>query len=157
MMAKRRPLLESNPSLVLGIITLLVFGFVGGAAMLALAPLVDSSEAPVEEAAGGGGATTPGGPVNVTVVARNLSFDKRTINASPGADMTVVLDNQDSGVLHNIAFYTNRSAATKIYVGELTAGPGKLTEKFKAPATAGNYFFRCDAHPDQMTGSFVVK
>ena len=51
----------------------------------------------------------------------------------------------------------NRSASTKIYVGELTAGPGKLTEKFKAPASAGNYFFRCDAHPDQMTGTFVVK
>ena len=42
-------------------------------------------------------------------------------------------------------------------VGELTAGPGKLTENFKAPSSPGNYFFRCDAHPDQMTGTFVVK
>ena len=156
MATRRQPLMNSNPSLVFGVIVLLVFAIGGGAIMFAIAPLLGSDEVAVEETADGG-ATTPGGPVNVAITARNLAFDRRTITASPGADMTVVLDNQDSGVLHNIAFYTNRSAGTKIYVGELTAGPGKLTEKFKAPASAGNYFFRCDAHPDQMTGTFVVK
>src|SRR4051812_17488761 len=128
-----KPLLESNPALVLGILTLVVFAVIGGAVMLALAPLVDSDTTSSEAVGEDGGSTTPGGPVNVTIVARNLAFDKRTIAASPGADVTVTLDNQDSGVLHNIAFYTNRSGATKISVGELTAGPGKLVEKFKAP------------------------
>ena len=156
MATRRQPLMSSNPALVFGVIVLLVFAIGGGAIMFAIAPLLSSDEAAVSETTDSG-PTTPGGPVNVTVVARNLAYDKRTIAASPGADMTVVLDNQDSGVLHNIAFYTNRSGSTKIYVGELTAGPGKLTEKFKAPASAGNYFFRCDAHPDQMTGTFVVK
>jgi plastocyanin len=154
---QRKPLSETNPALVFGLaIFLFVFG-VATAGMLVLAPLVDSDSASSEAVVEDGGSSTPGGPVNVTIVARNLAFDKRTITASPGVDVTVVLDNQDSGVLHNIAFYTNRSASTKIYVGELTAGPGKLTEKFKAPSSAGNYFFRCDAHPDQMTGTFVVK
>ena len=157
MMAKRRPLLESNPALVLGVITFLIFALGGGAVMLALAPLVDSSESAAVEEATGGGTTTPGGATNVTLVARNLSYDKRTINASPGGDVTVLFDNQDSGVLHNVSFYTNRSASTKIFVGELIAGPAKSTEKFKAPSSPGNYFFRCDAHPDQMTGAFVVK
>src|SRR3954447_20062900 len=112
---QRKPLSETNPSLVYGMaIFLFVFG-IATAGMFVLAPLVDSDDVVAEQAADGA-PTTPGGPVNVTVVARNLSFDKRTIAASPGADMTVVLDNQDSGVLHNIAFYTNRSAGTKIYV-----------------------------------------
>jgi len=154
---QKRPLSETNPALVYGLaIFIFVFG-VATAGMFVLAPLVDSDSKSSEAVAEDGGPTTPGGPVNATIVARNLAFDKRTISASPGVDMTVVLDNQDSGVLHNIAFYTNRSAATKIYVGELTAGPGKLTENFKAPSSPGNYFFRCDAHPDQMTGTFVVK
>jgi len=157
MASRSKPLLESNPALVLGVLTLVVFALVGGAIMLALAPLVDSDSKSSEAVAEDGAPTTPGGPVNVTITARNLAYDKRTIAASPGVDMTVVLDNQDSGVLHNIAFYTNRSAGTKIYIGELTAGPGKLTENFKAPSSPGNYFFRCDAHPDQMTGTFVVK
>ena len=156
MATRKQPLTSSNPALVFGVIVLLVFAIGGGAIMLAIAPLLQSDEVAVEESAEGG-PTTPGGPVNVTLVARNLAYDKRTIAASPSADMTVTLDNQDSGVLHNIAFYTNRSASTKIYIGELTAGPGKLVEKFKAPSSAGNYFFRCDAHPDQMTGTFVVK
>jgi plastocyanin len=156
MATRSKPLLESNPALVLGIITLVVFGLVGGGIMLALAPLVDS-DAASEAIADDGGPTTPGGPVNVTLVARSLAFDKRTIAASPGADVTVVLDNQDAGVLHNVAFYTNRSAGTKIFIGELFAGPARRTETFKAPSSAGNYFFRCDAHPDQMTGTFVVK
>jgi plastocyanin len=148
--------MSSNPALVFGVLVLLVFAVGGGAAMFALAPLVDSDDVVAEEAADGG-PTTPGGPVNTTLVARNLAFDKRTIAASPGADVTVKLDNQDAGVLHNLAFYTSRNAATKIYIGATVTGPGSVTDNFKAPSSAGNYFFRCDAHPDQMTGTFVVK
>src|SRR6186997_3027320 len=127
---QKKPLLQTNPALVYGMAIFLVVFVVAAAGMFAIAPLLASDDVVAEDTADGG-VTTPGGPVNVTVVARNLAFDKRTIAATPGADMTVVLDNQDSGVLHNIAFYTNRSASTKIYIGELTAGPGKLTEKFK--------------------------
>jgi plastocyanin len=157
MATRSKPLIDSNPALVLGVIVFLVFLVGGGAAMYALAPLVDSDTAATEAVADDGGSTTPGGPVNVTLVARNLAFDKRTITASPGVDVTVTLDNQDAGVLHNVSFYTNRSASTKIFVGELKAGVTQSVEKFKSPGSAGNYFFRCDAHPDQMTGTFVVK
>ena len=156
MATRRQPLMSSNPSLVFGVIVLLVFAIGGGAIMFAIAPLLGSAEVAVEETADGG-PTTPGGPVSTTLVARNLAFDKRTITASPNVDVTVTLDNQDAGVLHNVSFYTNRSAGTKIFVGELKAGVSQSVEKFKSPASAGNYFFRCDAHPDQMTGTFVVK
>ena len=154
-----KPLFERNPSLAYGSLLLVGVFIVAFIVLYALAPLVDSSEpaAQAGESTDSGQQTTPGGPVNVTVVAKNLAFDKRTITASPGADVTVTLDNQDAGVLHNIAFYTNRNASTKIAAGDLVQGPGKLVENFKAPTAAGNYFFRCDAHPDQMTGSFVVK
>src|SRR4051794_28801538 len=113
---QRKPLSETRPALVYGMAIFLFVFIVAAAGMFAIAPLLDSGGDVVAEESADSGPTTPGGPVNVTVVARNLAFDKRTIAASPGADMTVVLDNQDSGVLHNIAFYTNRSASTKISV-----------------------------------------
>jgi plastocyanin len=148
--------MNANPALFFGVLVFLFFFVAGGAAMLAIAPLVDTETAAVEEGADGG-PTSPGGATNTTLVARNLAFDKRTINASVGGDVTVRLDNQDAGVIHNVAFYTNRNASTKIYVGPTVTGPGQVTDNFKAPTSPGNYFFRCDAHPDQMTGSFVVK
>ena len=105
--------------------------------------------------AGGGGAT--GGPVNVTVVAKNIQYDIHTITASAGVQVTVTLDNQDSGVLHNIAFYTDRSASTAIQKGNIITGPATEDVVFTAPSTPGTYFFRCDVHPDTMTGQFIVQ
>src|SRR3954447_8688749 len=160
-MKQRRPLDETRPILVYGIVFfLLVFG-VATAGFYAAATVIGQPGGSSSEAAGGddsgGPPPPPGGPVSVTLVAKNLSFDKRTIVASPGGDVTVTLDNQDGGVAHNVSFYTNKGAGTKIFVGTLTTGPAKVDEKFKAPSGPGNYYFRCDAHPDQMTGTFSVK
>jgi plastocyanin len=90
-------------------------------------------------------------------VAQNLAFDQESIIANAGSDVTVTLDNRDGGVLHNVAFYTDRSASQLIAGGELFAGPATETVMFTAPASSGTYFFKCDAHPDQMNGAFVVR
>jgi len=47
--------------------------------------------------------------VAVTIIAKNILFDKRSFTAGVGSQITVTLDNQDAGVLHNIAFYTSRA------------------------------------------------
>jgi plastocyanin len=72
-------------------------------------------------------------------------------------EVTVTLDNQDAGVLHNVAFYTDRSASSAIHVGELITGVATEDVVFTAPSTPGSYFFRCDVHPDTMTGAFNVQ
>ena len=100
---------------------------------------------------------TPGGPVEVRIVAKDIKFDKRTITVPAGAFVTVIFDNRDAGVLHNVAFYKSKKATEAIYVGETFPGPEVMTSKFTAPSTAGSNFFRCDVHPDTMTGTFVVK
>ena len=61
-------------------------------------------------------------------------------------------------MLHNIAFYTNRNASTKIFVGaDLHRHRAPTTTASRRRPAPGNYFFRCDVHPDTMTGTFVVK
>jgi plastocyanin len=101
---------------------------------------------------------TPSAPGETVLQLRalNLLFDKRALTAAAAAPVNIQFDNADAGVLHNFALYNNSSAAQKIFVGDLTTGPVVTNYKFTAPA-AGSYFFRCDVHPDTMTGTFTVR
>ncbi|RPJ53968.1 MAG: hypothetical protein EHJ95_01165 [Methanobacteriota archaeon] len=93
--------------------------------------------------------------VTVNLTARNIAFDTTTIAAPRGAAVTINFDNQDS-MPHNFALYTNTSASQAIYTGEIVTGPRQIVYTFAAPEQPGTYFFRCDVHPAQMTGEFVV-
>lgn len=97
------------------------------------------------------------GTTVLSVVAQNVQFTTRSLTAAAGQPVQLTFDNKDAGVLHDVAFYTNSSATTLIYKTEITTGPVVKTFNFTAPAAPGNYFFRCDVHPDTMTGSFVVR
>ena len=147
-------MLKTGPNLKLGVPLFLIAFIVSALALYGGALLVEEDEA---AAGDGGNEVTDGGPATVTLVAQNLRFDKDTITATAGLDVTVTLDNRDAGVLHNAGFYTNRSASQKIFASELIAGPATQTFTFPAPGSAGTYFFRCDVHPDTMTGAFVVR
>jgi len=105
--------------------------------------------------------TTTGGaagqPTAITLTAQNVKFDKSTITVPAGAQVTVTFNNMDSGVPHNFAVYTDASASTAIFKGQIVNGPGTTTYTFTAPSTKGTYFFRCDVHPTTMTGQFIVQ
>jgi plastocyanin len=115
---------------------------------------------------GGGGATTAetpgpsGGPVTLTIVAKNITFNTRSLSAGAGSQVTVTLDNQDPGILHNIAFYKAKGSTAQPLVtgskGNLLTGVAKESFTFAAPGP-GTYYFQCDVHPDVMNGSFVVR
>ena len=143
-------------NLTVGVLLLIVSFGISAPALWGAAQLVKVDEVEQVNGGGGGGGAT-GGPVAVTLVAQNILFDLSAITASPGVEVTITLDNRDAGVLHNVAVYTNPSASSSIFVGELTTGPTTLDNAFTSPSTPGNYFFRCDVHPDTMTGSFVVQ
>jgi plastocyanin len=99
----------------------------------------------------------PGAPVTVNLVAKNILFNVRTITVPVDAEVTLILDNQDAGVPHNFALYTDSTTRTSLYVGPIFTGIETREDTFRGPATPGNYFFRCDVHPDTMTGTFVVQ
>jgi plastocyanin len=92
----------------------------------------------------------------VNLAAKNIAFNTSTITVPAGANVTVNFDNQDSGIPHNFAVYETSAAQNTIFKGEIVTGPKKTTYTFTAPDKPGTYFFRCDVHPTQMTGQFVV-
>lgn len=102
-------------------------------------------------------AETDGPGVTFTIAADNLAFNTSTITAPAGTNVTITFENRDDGIPHNIAVYTNASAVEEIFVGETITGPAQATYTFTAPDEPGTYFFRCDVHPQQMTGDFIVE
>jgi plastocyanin len=93
--------------------------------------------------------------VTINLTAQGMAFDRKTISVSAGADVTVIFENKDK-VPHNLAVYTDKSAAKGIFVGEVITGPKTITYRFTAPTNPGTYFFRCDVHPATMIGDFIV-
>jgi plastocyanin len=108
---------------------------------------------------GGGSAAAPSGPPAsvdpnaLTISANNLQFSTDRLEAPAGEPFQIVFDNQEAAP-HNVAIYTDQSAAQKILVEEPFSGPKVVT--YNVPALeAGEYFFRCDIHPD-MKGTLVA-
>jgi plastocyanin len=103
---------------------------------------------------GGGSAASASAPADaeVTVVAQEGAFDTGTITVPAGAPFELFFQNLD-GMPHNVAIYTDASASEPIFVGETITDAAVL---YEVPAIeAGEYFFRCDLHPD-MAGTLVA-
>lgn len=116
--------------------------------------------APAPTSAGAGGGTQakatckPGG-TSLQISAQNIKFDKDCLAAPANQAFTIAFKNGDPGVPHDVAIYTNSSATTVLFKGAVVAGP--TTTTYHVPALkAGTYYFRCDIHPTQMFGTFVV-
>jgi len=93
-----------------------------------------------------------------TLVASNLTYDKKEITAKTGGKIRIRLDNKDVGVEHNVAFYKSATETQPVSSGSVGVKfPGAAVgdTAFDVPV-AGKYFFRCDVHPTQMTGTFTV-
>lgn len=96
----------------------------------------------------------PGGG-GITVVAKGIAFDTDTIEVAPDTPTAITFDNQDASTPHNLAIYTDESATDALFKGEVVTGPATAT--YDVPGLpAGTYYFRCDIHPSNMQGAFVV-
>ena len=99
-------------------------------------------------------AETPSGEATtVTLVAKNIKFNEDKLEAKAGK-VTVVVDNQDTGVPHNVHVYKGKDAkGDSIGSTELSNGPKK--EEVTLDLPADDYFYVCDAHPN-MKGTLTV-
>ncbi|HLB39051.1 MAG TPA: cupredoxin domain-containing protein [Actinomycetota bacterium] len=116
-------------------------------------PSESAAPPPSEPPSSSSSVPPPSGAVTVTAV--NLLFDPTELSLPAGETSTITLDNQDGGIPHNIAIYTDDSYSKALYTGELF--PGAATKDYEIPALEpGTYPFRCDAHPTTMLGTLTV-
>jgi len=113
----------------------------------------DAASTPVASVASERSAGTPDADDVITVVARNLAFDTDELLA-PAGNITIELDNQDSGTPHNIHFFRGGDAQAET-AGETPIEDGRSTERLEMDLAAGEYFFQCDVHPN-MHGTLTV-
>ena len=95
--------------------------------------------------------------VTIDLIAQDIAFDRKTITVPSRAHVTLIFNNKDSGVPHNFAVYESSEAENAIFRGQIVVGLKMITYTFDAPAKPGTYLFRCDVHPIQMTGQFIVE
>jgi len=95
-----------------------------------------------------GPSPTPEPPAtNITIVAQNIAWDKTLINALAGVPLTVIVDNRDNGIPHNIHFHKGSDASgDSIAQTEIEPGPVTQTLNF-GPLEPGDYYYLCDVHP----------
>jgi hypothetical protein len=98
------------------------------------------------DSAGGG----PGGlpPGDVVLTADNIAWDKDTLEAPADTDFTIVIDNKDDGVQHNLDIKDTD------FKTELASGVVAQVLQINLPA--GEYDYVCDLHPT-MTGTLTVQ
>lgn len=101
---------------------------------------------------GGGGGEKAGAPVSIS--AQGIAFDTAELSLPAGGEALIAFDNQDQGIPHNVAIYTEQGG-DPIFQGEIITGPASTEYRFPAPQP-GTYYFQCDVHPPQMNGSVVV-
>lgn len=99
--------------------------------------------------------SSPGGGPVVEVTAQNIQFDRTSLTVPASEAFTLVFRNDDPGVPHNVAIYTDSSASSSLFTGKVFNGKAIMDYQVQA-MPAGSYFFRCDVHP-QMNGTLVAQ
>lgn len=126
-------------------------------AMAACAPADEGGNGATDGANGGnggtGGTTTvSGGTVEIT--ADDLAFNLDVIEAPAGEAFTVIFENLEA-VPHNWAIYTEEGGEEIAKGAVINEGE---TDEIEVPSLEpGEYFFVCDVHPQEMTGTVRVE
>jgi hypothetical protein len=124
------------------------YGEISGLLIAAPSPPPSPGAAPI------GGTCEPDG-TSLEITASGTAFDTNCLAAPTDQPFEILFRNEDQGIPHNVAIYTDGSAAEALFQGETFPGPDERTYQVD-PLGAGEFFFRCDVHPEQMRGTFVV-
>lgn len=121
---------------------------------LVAAPVLLATVAAIAACGGDGGGEglstepVPDDP-DVVVVAEDMAFDPDEVRVAAGEPVTIVIDNRDEGVNHNI-HVEDAPAPNKTRLEQ-----GVSHQALTVNLEPGEYDFVCDIHPT-MTGTIVV-
>jgi plastocyanin len=118
--------------------------------LVVLASVAVACSGSATQAPASAGPVDPNAPV---ITASGNAFSPSTLDVPANKAFSLTLDNKD-GAPHNVAIYTDSSAATKVSVGDIVSS-GSTTQQVPTLAP-GSYFFRCDVH-HEMTGTITAK
>ena len=114
---------------------------------------------------GGGGSPAPSASIDpsaptITVKApvgsASSGFDPTTLEVAADTAFTLIFDNQDTGVVHNVVI--KDAGGANVSMGDTSFFPGPEQRSYSVPALpAGEYTFICEVHPTTMTGTLTVK
>ncbi len=119
---------------------------------IVLAACSGGTDASDDDNAGGGTIAVVDGVAEIT--ADDIEFDATTITAPAGQPFTVAFTNMES-IPHNFSVYTEEGGE-EIAVGEVI-NEGVTDEVEIEGLAAGEYFFVCDVHAGEMTGTLIVE
>ena len=94
-------------------------------------------------------AAGPGGTVQGAQVTARIALLLRLVGRAPAGALTVVVDNRDKGVNHNVHFASVKGSPAT----DLEEGPS--TQQLELTLAAGTYAYVCDLHTN-MTGTLTV-
>jgi plastocyanin len=167
MMSRILLAVSKNASTVIAIVV--AAAILGFCALLALAPRVANRAGGAIVALAAAGLTVGGivaaaegertveahggGPIHIAAV--NIAFDPATLELHGPGKTVMQFENGDEGVQHNVAIYTDETAAEALFVGQVITGSDDIEYIFDTPPP-GEYFFRCDVHPVNMVGTVEV-
>ena len=104
-------------------------------------------------ASGGGAAAGADADADFTITSVDMEFDQDTLTVPADEPFTLALVNEDT-MPHNVSIYTDSSASEDLFIGEVVT-EGSIV--YEIPALEpGEYFFKCDLHPE-MSGTVVVQ
>lgn len=90
----------------------------------------------------------------LSIEASVSQFSTDCLAAPAGEPFTIEFTNQDAGLPHNVAIYTEQGGEP-LFQGEQF--PGEETRVYDVdPVDGGIFFFQCDVHPTTMVGTFVA-
>ena len=91
----------------------------------------------------------------LTIEARNITFSAPCMVAYAGEAFTIHLVNHDS-MPHNVSLYTDETRVNELSRGDTIIGPDKTIDYDIEALDAGQYFFDCIVHPNDMKGALYV-
>ena len=103
---------------------------------------------------GASGTCSPAGAQPV-VVAQNNAFDKTCVAVVANQAFTISFENKDS-TAHGFTIAESETATTNLFQQAPLRGPQTATLNVGA-LRPGTFFFKCQVHPNQMKGTFVVR